>query len=94
MVVKSDRAKGLMAVYGKSLVELNPQDAQRLGLQKDGKVSVTSARSIEAQVYGSLIVYLLEWFMPISTSLKFLQMILQLQPWIPSLKFRNMMCVR
>ena len=48
----SRRAKGLMAVYGKSLVELNPQDAQRLGLQKDGKVSVTSRRgSIEAGVW-------------------------------------------
>ncbi len=46
------RAKGLMEVYGESLIELNPQDAQRLNLQENGKVKVTSRRgSIEATAW-------------------------------------------
>lgn len=48
----SRRSKGLMEVYGESLVELNPQDAQKLGLKENGKVSITSRRgAIEAGVW-------------------------------------------
>jgi formate dehydrogenase alpha subunit len=43
------RAKGLLAVYGQPLVEVNPEDAARLGLDGKKQVRVTSRRgSIEA----------------------------------------------
>ncbi|HSQ27248.1 MAG TPA: molybdopterin dinucleotide binding domain-containing protein, partial [Anaerolineales bacterium] len=43
------RAKGLMEVYGEALVEVNPEDAQKLGLNGNKRVRVTSRRgSIEA----------------------------------------------
>lgn len=50
------RAKGLMAVYGKALAELNPQDAERLGLNRiensESKIRVTSRRgSIDVQAW-------------------------------------------
>jgi len=46
------RAQGLMAVYGESLVELNPQDADRLGLNGNRRVRVTSRRgAIEAEAW-------------------------------------------
>ena len=46
------RAKGLMEIYGESLVEINPEDAQRLGINGYRHVRVTSRRgSIEAQAW-------------------------------------------
>ena len=46
------RAKGLMEVYGEALVEVNPDDAQKLGLNGNKRVKVTSRRgSIEAQAW-------------------------------------------
>jgi len=46
------RAKGLMAVYGQSLIEVNPDDAERLGLNGSKRVRVTSRRgSIEAEAW-------------------------------------------
>jgi formate dehydrogenase major subunit/formate dehydrogenase alpha subunit len=46
------RAEGLMQVYGQSLVELNPDDAERLGLNGDRRVKVTSRRgSLEAEAW-------------------------------------------
>ena len=46
------RAEGLMAVYGRSLVEVNPDDAARIGLNGDRRVRVTSRRgSIEAEAW-------------------------------------------
>ena len=46
------RAKGLMEVYGEALVELNPNDAEKLGVDGKGVVRVTSRRgSIEAQAW-------------------------------------------
>jgi len=50
------RARGLMAVYGNALIEVNPQDAEALGLggREDarGAVRVTSRRgSIEAEAW-------------------------------------------
>ncbi len=46
------RAKGLMEVYGTSLIEVNPEDAQRIGLNGNKKVRVTSRRgTIEAQAW-------------------------------------------
>ncbi len=48
------RAKGLMEVYGESLIEVNPEDADNLGLNGNGnqKVRVTSRRgSIEATAW-------------------------------------------
>jgi formate dehydrogenase alpha subunit len=46
------RAKGLMEIYGESLVEINPQDAQKLGINGDRRVRVTSRRgSMEAQAW-------------------------------------------
>ncbi len=46
------RAKGLMAVYGQSLIEVNPEDAQKLGINGNRKVRVTSRRgSIEAEAW-------------------------------------------
>lgn len=46
------RAKGLMEVYGEALVELNPYDAEKLGVNGKNVVRVTSRRgSIEAQAW-------------------------------------------
>jgi len=46
------RSKGLLEVYGRSLVEINPEDAQRLGLNENKRVRVTSRRgSIEATAW-------------------------------------------
>ncbi|RPI22028.1 MAG: formate dehydrogenase subunit alpha, partial [Chloroflexota bacterium] len=46
------RAKGLMEVYGKPLVEVNPQDAERIGLNGNRRVRITSRRgSIEAEAW-------------------------------------------
>ncbi len=46
------RAKGLMEVYGQALVEVNPDDAGRLGLNGYKRVRVTSRRgSIEAEAW-------------------------------------------
>ena len=46
------RAKGLMEVYGQSLVEVNPDDAAKLGINGNRKVRVTSRRgSIEAEAW-------------------------------------------
>lgn len=46
------RAKGLMQVYGEALVEINPYDAEKLGLNEKQVVRVTSRRgSIEAQAW-------------------------------------------
>ena len=46
------RAKGLMQVYGEALVEMNPNDAERLGLNGKNIVRVTSRRGvIEAQAW-------------------------------------------
>jgi formate dehydrogenase alpha subunit len=46
------RAQGLMEVYGKALVEVNPDDAQRLGLNGENTVRITSRRgSIEAEAW-------------------------------------------
>jgi formate dehydrogenase alpha subunit len=48
----SRRAKGLMEIYGQTLVEINPEDAQRLGLNGKKRVRVTSRRgSIEAEAW-------------------------------------------
>ena len=46
------RAKGLMEVYGQALVEVNPEDGQKLGLNGKSRVRVTSRRgSIEAEAW-------------------------------------------
>ena len=46
------RAQGLMQVYGESLIEVNPDDAVKLGLNGKSKVRITSRRgSIEAQAW-------------------------------------------
>ena len=46
------RAEGLMEVYGQSLIEVNPEDATRLGLNGNQRVRVTSRRgSIESQAW-------------------------------------------
>ena len=46
------RAKGLMAVYGQPLIEVNPQDGERMGLDGGRRVRVTSRRgSIEAEAW-------------------------------------------
>jgi len=46
----SRRAQGLMAIYPKPLIEVNPDDAERLGLNGGKRVRVTSRRgSIEAE---------------------------------------------
>jgi predicted molibdopterin-dependent oxidoreductase YjgC len=48
----SRRAKGLMQVYGEALIEMNPDDAEKLGLNGKNIVRVTSRRgSIEAQAW-------------------------------------------
>jgi formate dehydrogenase major subunit/formate dehydrogenase alpha subunit len=46
------RAKGLLEVYSRALVEVNPDDADRLGLNGNRRVRVTSRRgSIEAEAW-------------------------------------------
>lgn len=46
------RAKGIMQVYGEALVEMNPDDAMKLGLNGKKVVRITSRRgSIEAQAW-------------------------------------------
>jgi formate dehydrogenase major subunit/formate dehydrogenase alpha subunit len=46
------RAKGLMEVYGQSLVEVNPDDAERLGLNGNKRVRITSRRgNVEAEAW-------------------------------------------
>ena len=46
------RAKGLKAVYGEALIEVNPEDAHRLGVNGKGRVRVSSRRgSIEAEAW-------------------------------------------
>ena len=46
------RARGLLAVYGQPLVEVNPDDAERLGLDRNRRVRVISRRGeIEAEVW-------------------------------------------
>jgi formate dehydrogenase major subunit/formate dehydrogenase alpha subunit len=46
------RAKGLKAVYGEALIEVNPDDALRLGVNGKGRVRVSSRRgSIEAEAW-------------------------------------------
>jgi len=46
------RSKGIMQVYGQALVELNPDDAAKLGLNGEKRVRVTSRRgSIEAEAW-------------------------------------------
>lgn len=46
------RAEGLMEVYGQSLVELNPDDARRLGVNGSKRVRVASRRGvIEAEAW-------------------------------------------
>jgi formate dehydrogenase major subunit/formate dehydrogenase alpha subunit len=46
------RAKGLLEVYSQPLIEVNPDDAERLGLNGRKRVKVTSRRgSIEAEAW-------------------------------------------
>ena len=46
------RARGLMAVYGQALIEVNPQDAERMELTEHAHVRVTSRRgTIEAEAW-------------------------------------------
>lgn len=46
------RAKGLLDIYPEALIELNPQDAERMGLDGNKKVRVSSRRgSIEAEAW-------------------------------------------
>jgi formate dehydrogenase major subunit/formate dehydrogenase alpha subunit len=46
------RASGLMKVYGESLVELSPADAERLGVSGGSTIRITSRRgSIQAQAW-------------------------------------------
>ena len=46
------RGKGLLAVYGEALIEVNPQDAEQLGLNGNKRVRVSSRRgSIEAEAW-------------------------------------------
>ena len=46
------RAEGLMAIYGHALIEVNPDDAAKLGLNGSKRVRVTSRRgSIEAEAW-------------------------------------------
>ena len=46
------RSKGIMQVYGEALIEVNPEDGARLGLNGQTRVRVTSRRgSIEAQAW-------------------------------------------
>ncbi len=46
------RAKGLMKVYGEAFVELNPEDADKLGMDGNRRVRITSSRgSIQAEAW-------------------------------------------
>lgn len=46
------RSQGLADVYDRPLIELNPEDARTLGMEKGGRVRVTSRRgSIEAEAW-------------------------------------------
>jgi formate dehydrogenase major subunit/formate dehydrogenase alpha subunit len=46
------RAKGLMDVYGKALVEVNPADAEQIGLNGNNRLRISSRRgSIEAEAW-------------------------------------------
>jgi formate dehydrogenase major subunit/formate dehydrogenase alpha subunit len=46
------RAQGLMEIYGTAMVEINPEDALRLGLNGSRRVRITSRRgSIEAEAW-------------------------------------------
>jgi len=46
------RAKGIMEVYGSALVEVNPNDAEKMGLIEKSFVRITSRRGhIEAQAW-------------------------------------------
>ncbi|HJW83308.1 MAG TPA: molybdopterin-dependent oxidoreductase [Anaerolineae bacterium] len=46
------RAQGLMAVYGQPLIEVNPDDARRIGLNGNKRVRVSSRRGyIEAEAW-------------------------------------------
>jgi predicted molibdopterin-dependent oxidoreductase YjgC len=46
------RTEGLMAIYGHALIEVNPDDAAKLGLNGSKRVRVTSRRgSIEAEAW-------------------------------------------
>ena len=46
------RAKGLLEIYSEALIEVNPEDAERLGLNGHKRVRVSSRRgSIEAQAW-------------------------------------------
>jgi formate dehydrogenase alpha subunit len=48
----SRRAEGLLEIYSKGLVEINPVDAERIGLNGETKVRVSSRRgSIEAEAW-------------------------------------------
>ncbi len=49
---KTRRAQGLMEVYGESLVEVNPEDALKLGINGNKRVRITSRRGvIEAEAW-------------------------------------------
>lgn len=46
------RAKGLLAIYGEQLIELNPDDALKIGINAHKRVRLTSRRgSIEAEAW-------------------------------------------
>lgn len=46
------RAKGLLEVYGKAYVEINPEDAQKAGIDGNHRVRISSRRgSIEAEAW-------------------------------------------
>jgi len=46
------RAKGIMQVYGEALIEMNPNDAEKIGVNGNKMIRVTSRRgSIEAQAW-------------------------------------------
>jgi formate dehydrogenase major subunit/formate dehydrogenase alpha subunit len=46
------RSKGIMEVYGETMIEINPEDAKKLGLDGKSRVRVTSRRgSIEAEAW-------------------------------------------
>lgn len=46
------RAKGIMEVYGQALVEVNPSDAEKMGVTKESMVRITSRRgNIQAQAW-------------------------------------------
>jgi formate dehydrogenase alpha subunit len=48
----SRRARGLLAIYGEALIEINPDDARRIGINGKRMVRVTSRRgSIEAEAW-------------------------------------------